>query len=263
MIYGNASQQLQLQQALDSRVRSLCLTGPPHLGKATLLAEVVSLLAADVDIFAAETGIESARESVSFCRHEPLEGDTRFVLVDDAHKMADGSQDAYLKLLEEPPERGCIVFVVPDGGYLAPALVSRFRSIIRFEPLSPSEMRECIANFGEVDEVLESLCLGRPGLYKSMLGEARYKGLFQTLQKGLAGEADLLMEEVPSILSDSKEPIQRESIAHICRMAGRLSAAAPKRRLWAYKYGAVLLSSPSCNAEIHWSRMAAHLSLSM
>ncbi len=263
MIYGNLSQQLQLQRALDLGVRSLCLTGPAHLGKATFLNETANRLASDEDIFAAETGVESAREAVEFCKHEPLVGDMRFVLVDDAHKIVEGSQDAYLKLLEEPPQRACVLFVVPDTGYLGSALVSRFRSIIRFEPLSAADMRECTASFGEVDEVLESVCLGRPGLYWAMLGEPRYKGLFQTLQKGLAGEVDLLLEEPPPILSDAKEPIQRESVAHVCRAAARFSSAAPARRLWGFRYSALLLSSPSCNAEIHWLRMAAHLSSSV
>ena len=143
--------------------------GPSHVGKATFLRETLSGHISDTDLLFAETGIESAREAVEFCKTHPLSSNNRYVVVDDAHLLTEAAQDAYLKLLEEPGQHSYIIFVTTDDGLLQPAIKSRFRCTIHWNPLNSYEMKEFAVSFGSgEDSKILSLCSGKPGLFSSM-----------------------------------------------------------------------------------------------
>ena len=247
-------------------MRSLCLTGPTHLGKATFLREALAGVS-ETDLFIGETGIDSAREAVEFCKTHPLSSPNRYVIVDDAHLLTEAAQDAYLKLLEEHGSHTCVTFVVPDEGYLQPAILSRFRSIFRWRPLSIMEMRSFALAFGSgEDSRALMLCGGRPGLFHTMFedeGGTKHVELYDTLLRAFDGKTSLLLDPTPEIVKDAKEPLQRECVAHICREAAinllRFKQAPADRVASLLRYSSVLLSIPTANSEIHWLRMASHL----
>lgn len=268
-IYGNSRVQESLKLALSSQVQNLCLVGETHLGKASFLKDEFLSLASDSDLICAEPGIESAREVVEFCRTAPLSSPNRYVLVDDAHLLTEAAQDAYLKLLEEPQEKVCIAFVVPDDGYLQPALRSRFRIFFRWKTLSLTEMRSFVLSLSPDDDSrLISLCSGRPGLFKSMYedgGGSKYMALFDLLMKAVDSKADLLLEPVPEIVKEAKEPLQRECVSQICRMVAETSARfnkdPPSVVAYLYRFSALLLTLQPANAELHWFRAISHISV--
>ncbi len=265
-VFGNSQAQAKLKAALDSQTRSLCLAGPAHVGKATFLRDTLSELVPDSDLFIAETKIDSAREAVEFCKTQPLAGSSRFVIVDDAHRLMESAQDAYLKLLEEPGDHSCVVFVVPDEGLLQPAIRSRFRCTISWKTLSLAEMRNFAIAFGSgEDSKVLMLCGGRPGLFHAMFedeGGTKHAELHETLMRAFSGE-NILLESTPEVVKEAKEPLQRECVSHICRAAAltvfKFKKPALEKVVALLRYSSLLLSVPSASAEIHWLRMATHL----
>lgn len=270
-IFGNSPQQARLKTALDHQTRSLCLTGPSHVGKATFLRETLYEIAPETDLYLADKSIDSAREAVEFCKTHPLAAPNRYVIVDDAHTMTEAAQDAYLKLLEQPGEHSCVIFVVPDEGLLQPAIRSRFRCTIRWKLLSLTEMRAFAVAFGSgEDSKALTLCGGRPGLFHAIFedeGGTKHAELFDLLLRAVDGKADLLLDSTPEVVKTAKEPLQRECVAHVCREAALTAAKFEKvstnQLVAMLHYSSVLLSIPSASAEIHWLRMASHLAALM
>ena len=240
--------------------------GPSHVGKATFLRETLSELVSESDLLIADTKIESAREAVEFCKTQPLTGQNRYVIVDDAHRMTEAAQDAYLKLLEEPGDHSCVIFVVPDEGLLQPAIQSRFRHLMKWKPLSLGEMRNFAIAFGSgEDSKALMLCNGRPGLFHAMFedeGGTKHVELHEILMRAFEGQ-NILLDSVPDAIKEAKEPLQRECVAHICRAAAltvyKFKKPAIDQVTALLRYSSLLLSVPSANAEIHWLRMVTHL----
>jgi len=240
--------------------------GPAHVGKATFLKATLSELASDTDLLITEKGIESAREAVEFCKAQPLAAPNRYVMVDDAHLLTEAAQDAYLKLLEEPGLHSCIAFVVPDEGLLQPAIQSRFRCMVRWQPLSPAEMRGFAEAFGSSGNQALSICGGKPGLFHAMFedeGGTKHAELFEILVRAFDGKSSLLLDSTPTAIKEMKEPLQRECIAHVCRVAAltvlKDKKASFKQISSLLHYSSLLISMAAANAEIHWLRMTTHL----
>jgi hypothetical protein len=235
------------------------------VGKATFLRDTLSEIAPETDLLVVESKIESVREAVQFCKTQPLAAPNRYVIVDDAHKLMESAQDAYLKLLEEPGEHSCIAFVVPDEGLLQPAVRSRFRCMMRWKPLGLMEMRNfAVARGSGEDSKVLMLCGGRPGLFQTMFEEeSKYVELHDMLLRALDGKANLLLDSTPAVVKEAKEPIERDCVAHICREAALTALKfkkAPLERVSALlRFSAILTSVPSASAELHWLRMTVRL----
>jgi len=268
-IFGNFRAQQKTREALIQTplMRSLCLVGPAHIGKATFLSELLSELVPDTDLLFTESGVESAKEAVEFCKTQPLLGASRYVVVNDAHLLTEGAQDAYLKLLEEPGNHSCIIFVTSDDGLLQPAIKSRFRSIIQWISLSPEEMIDFAISLNVSESNILTLCDGKPGLFRFMIENdgSQYFELNDFLFQVLEGKKNPLTDLVPDVIKDAKDQMQRECVAHICRRSA-LSVSKTKTILtskivFLLKYSSLLISLPSANSELHWLQTATHLTL--
>ena len=71
--------------------------------------------------------------------YRPYEGKARVFLIEDADKLNEQSENALLKVLEEPPHTSHIVLLTSRPGMLLPTIHSRCQ-MIRFSPLSPPEI---------------------------------------------------------------------------------------------------------------------------
>jgi DNA polymerase-3 subunit delta' len=74
-------------------------------------------------------GIEEIRAVKKFLYQTPLKSPRRFVLINDAEKLTSEAQSALLKIVEEPPEHGLIVFITYNPQALFPPLLSRLIKI--------------------------------------------------------------------------------------------------------------------------------------
>ncbi len=95
-----------------------------------------------------------------------VEGRHRVAIVQDAHRMNDAAQNAFLKMLEEPPPGACLVLCAEDEEVLLPTVRSRCARL-RLGTLGPGAIATLLAERGLADAAraaaLGALAGGRPG----------------------------------------------------------------------------------------------------
>jgi hypothetical protein len=103
---------------------NLCLVNDVIGYKTGISTEGVELR----DQYFAKFGIEDARNLISQAYVRPSNADT-LCLVVRADFITLEAQNALLKILEEPPESSCFIFVLPMDLSLLPTLSSRFNLV--------------------------------------------------------------------------------------------------------------------------------------
>ena len=103
----------------------------------------------------------------------------RFVIVRDAHLMTQGASNAFLKTLEEVPERTAFILISPSPYHLLPTVRSR-AFVVSFKALEAGEMMEFVKSKGyavdkEEFEVLYYLSGGSLGAFLELLEGGVYQ----------------------------------------------------------------------------------------
>lgn len=94
----------------------------------------------------------------------PYEGKYKILIVNDAQKLTVSSQNALLKILEEPNETSIIILVAKDDSKILPTIKSRCQKVI----FSLVDLEEMAKSFeGAKESILFSM--GRPGLFFKFL----------------------------------------------------------------------------------------------
>ncbi len=190
-LVGHAWAVRRLQQSIEAGqvAQSHLFAGPEGVGKATLaLAFARALLSREAadparaaalvdrlkhpDLFwvepeASETSIkvEQVRALLHALMLSPVEGRFRVAVVNDAHLVTDGGQNAILKTLEEPNPAAVIVLVAPQAGALLPTIVSRCQTL-NLRPVPAAEIEQALQARGVESgkaHLLARLARGRPG----------------------------------------------------------------------------------------------------
>ncbi len=100
---------------------------------------------------ARSTGIEQIRTVMERISRQPFSGPRSVVIVMEAHKATIEAQNAFLKVLEEPPASVIIILVTERVDLLLPTIVSRC-SEIRFDPLPDEVTAEFLETFLSVEK---------------------------------------------------------------------------------------------------------------
>ncbi len=150
--YGHDWATALLQQALDTQRLShaYLITGPAHIGKATLAREFAAALNCtgqtppcgecrscrlahddshpDILVVQAQEHVLKI-DQIRSLQHDlalsPYEGRYRVCLLIDLHLATDEAENALLKTLEEPASRVVLVLTATDASLLLPTVVSR------------------------------------------------------------------------------------------------------------------------------------------
>ncbi len=85
--------------------------------------------------------VEEVRKVAPFLRMTASGGGWRVVVIDDADTMNRSSQNAVLKILEEPPSNALLILVTHRMGAMIPTIRSRCQ-LVTFHPLEDSLIRE-------------------------------------------------------------------------------------------------------------------------
>ncbi len=91
-----------------------------------------------------EIVVDDVRAATAFLRLTPAESGWRVVIADGAEDMNRSSQNALLKILEEPPPRAVLILVTHAPGRLLPTIRSRCRRL-DLRPLSPAVLAQLLA----------------------------------------------------------------------------------------------------------------------
>jgi DNA polymerase-3 subunit delta' len=84
--------------------------------------------------FKNDISVEAVRRIHPFLRMTAAEGGWRVVIVDGAECLNASSQNALLKILEEPPEKALLILITSQPGSFLPTIRSRCR-MVHMEPL--------------------------------------------------------------------------------------------------------------------------------
>lgn len=109
---------------------------------------------------------EDVQRSMSF---KPVEGRYKIAVLTDVERMHNESANAFLKLLEEPPDRTVFMLTTSRPDVLLPTILSRCRRI-RFDPLAPEAIEEAlIGREGVEPQLAATLARMADGSYSGAL----------------------------------------------------------------------------------------------
>ena len=157
----------------------------------------------------------------------PLDGSRKIAVINDAHTMNDAAANAFLKTLEEPPERAVLFLIASNLDAVLPTIRSRCQ-LVRFAPLSRDDVESLLTEQGlaataEDAGFAAALCEGslttarqllRPELRD--LRSTLYSALSQSSFSGLS-LAKSVLESIDTISSDTPE--QRTNTQWLIRFA--------------------------------------------
>jgi DNA polymerase-3 subunit delta' len=102
--------------------------------------------------------VEQIREGVEEILFlKSFEGKYKIVIVDEAHRMSSGAQNAFLKTLEEPPPNSVIILITSNPDSLLPTIRSRCQ-LIRFSPLPEQLILGELEKSGELTSQQALIC---------------------------------------------------------------------------------------------------------
>lgn len=178
----------QLENFAAKPTHALLLTGPVGIGKKTIAERLIAtLLGVGADNLAshpycrvvspegASISIEAVRQLQKFLQLKTV-GDApirRAVVIEYAHTLTTEAQNAFLKILEEPPADTVIVLTANSPRALLPTILSRLQTITVNTP-TEEQLQPMLAS-GNKDENARKqayfLSGGMPGLLHALLDE--------------------------------------------------------------------------------------------
>lgn len=181
----------QLHAFLTSPSHALLLTGPAGIGK-TAVAEAVAtkLLGtppashpyhllinyAFIEPEKPSIPIEAIRELQKFLLLKTTGSGNlrRTVIIEDAHKMTTEAQNAFLKLLEEPPADTLIILTAVSPRLLLPTILSRTQHITINAPTG-DQLQHMLSKSTDEDAAKQAYFLsgGLPGLLSALLSDGQ------------------------------------------------------------------------------------------
>ncbi len=214
----------RLEQSVkkDKNVQAYIFSGPEGLGKFTLAKKFAESLIggrslkklmnepennkfmADLIVLSPEISekkgimkekeikIERIREARKEMLLFPAQGKYRVLIINNAHKMSKASQNALLKVIEEPNETSVIILITHEDGKLLPTIKSRCQKI-KFNLVDESKIKklweESVGfkkniSVTEVNEIV-SLSAGRPGWAVKMARDMNKLELYKSALKEL------------------------------------------------------------------------------
>lgn len=139
---------LKLMVEKDSIPHSILLTGPSGCGKTTIARILKNHLNCGrqdfVELNCADfRGIDNIRDIRRQVGYNPISGDTRIWLIDEAHMMSKDAQNAFLKLLEDTPEWVYFMLATTDPKKLIPTIHTRC-SEIKLESVTAKDLEKLV-----------------------------------------------------------------------------------------------------------------------
>lgn len=115
-----------------------------------------------------DISVEKIREAQASLALFPYGGKRKALIIDQAHKMGVGAQNALLKTLEEPNPTSVLILVTDEEDRILPTLKSRCQNVV-FSLPSDGELAEMVPPSAENRDELLLSALGRPGLMRALL----------------------------------------------------------------------------------------------
>ena len=211
-VLGNSETVEALKGMLDKNEvpHTLLFHGPTGCGKTTIARILAKELGCKGDDLAEVNsadfrGIDKIREIIKLSGFMPVEGTCRVWIIDECHKLTNDAQNAFLKILEDTPERVYFLLCTTDPNKLIKAIRGR-SSECAVKPLNAGEMSRLIKRVVKreghdpIDEKLHDT------IYDSSFGYPR--NALQILEQVLSVSDDLREEIAERAAEELSESIE-------------------------------------------------------
>lgn len=255
----HASTSESIQHFLADPSHALLISGPEGSGKGSIAQHVASqLLRIEPEALAQHpytfwlteqpVTIESIRSAQKLMQLKVPGSNTirRIVIVEQAQSMSIEAQNAFLKLLEEPPADTVIILTVSSAKRLLPTIRSRTQHIT----VQPPSKEVALAHFTDSHsttaiEKAYHLSEGYVGLMKALLEGDDNHPLVAAINQAkavLAGTPFDRLCQVDVIAKDKQVPVFLKALERICHAALMQSAAkqSPATKAWKARLQAVV-----------------------
>ena len=88
---------------------------------------------------ASHTGVDNVRQIIEAASFVPVLGGKKIYLIDEAHMLSKAAFNAFLKILEEPPQTVVFMLVTTDPHKIIPTVLSRCFQVF-FDPIKPADV---------------------------------------------------------------------------------------------------------------------------
>ncbi|MEI6092082.1 MAG: DNA polymerase III subunit delta' [bacterium] len=152
-----------------------------------------------------EIKIDSIRELVKSLTFSAAEGNKRFVIIDDAHRMNNNSSNTLLKTLEEPPHDTVFVLLTSNLHSMLPTIISRCE-VVRFSPMAEEKMLK-ILNISSGNKLIP-YAMGSISIFNfysdNQEQTSKLIDFMQTPSQSYVNISDLTSDVMEMISSDNK-----------------------------------------------------------
>jgi DNA polymerase-3 subunit gamma/tau len=158
---------------------------------------------------ASQRGIDDIREIRDRVVLQPVEGNYKIYILDEAHQLTDAAWNALLKLIEEPPPHLVFVFCTTDLSKVLPTVRSRCQTFVFQRPSLQDLVKVLrqIADAEEIDAPDQALAL------VARSGRGAYRDAVSTLdQLGSATANKITVQSVLEVLG----AVEEEALFRLC-----------------------------------------------
>jgi DNA polymerase-3 subunit delta' len=126
--------------------------------------------------FKETVAVDQIRKVNPFMHLTPFMGGKRIVVIDDADTMNNASQNALLKVLEEPPANAILILIAHRPGALMPTVRSRCR-MIEFSPLAREDFNALLEKQTSDLDALYNISGGSIGMAQRLMADGALKSV--------------------------------------------------------------------------------------
>lgn len=120
----------------------------------------------------ASIGVDKIREMIKDVYVRPIISDKKVIVIENAHLLTKGAQNALLKVIEEPPEYAVFFLLCDSKSGILQTVISRVNTI-NIPPTSYEHLKKIVP---DASEFLYHYCQGNPGRLKELMCDEKLKG---------------------------------------------------------------------------------------
>ena len=209
-----ASLKSKLKLSPEKRPHVYMLIGEAGCGKTTIARIIKKYLKCDdfefteIDASGEDGGVGPVRELKRTVHYPPMAGDVRIWFIDEAHNITGKAQEAFLKMLEEPPTHAYFILATTDPQKLSKTLKDRCATY-EVKPLEREEMEAFLLDVIDCEEAKIPKDVLKKIVFDS---QGRPRAALQLLEKVI----DLPEKEMLSAI-EAMDAIEKQAI-DLCRV---------------------------------------------